>query len=87
MKCLLEIGGAIMDINEFVKNFAEQFEDTDTSEFKPDTYFHELDEWSSMSALAIIAMVDEKYEVRVKGDDIRTSNTIEDLYKIVKSRK
>jgi acyl carrier protein len=31
-------------------------------------------------------MVDEEYDVKVKGDDIRNSSTIEDLYNIVKSR-
>jgi len=76
-----------MDINEFVKKFAEQFDETDLTEFKVDTKYHELDEWSSMTSLAIIAMIDEEYSVKIKGDDIRNSKTIEDLYKIVESRK
>jgi len=75
-----------MEMNEFIANFAEQFEDTDASEFKADTVFKELDEWSSLIALSVIAMVDEEYDVTLKGDDIRSSNTIEDLYNIVKSR-
>jgi acyl carrier protein len=75
-----------MEMNEFLANFAEQFEDTDASEFKADTVFKELDEWSSLIALSVIAMVDEEYDVTLKGDDIRSSNTIEDLYNIVKSR-
>ena len=73
-------------LDEFVELFAEQFDDTDASEFKPETVFKELDEWSSLIALSVIAMVDEEYEVTIKGDDIRNSNTIEDLYNIVKSR-
>jgi acyl carrier protein len=75
-----------MDIQEFIGKFAEQFEETDTSEFKTDTKFKLLDEWGSMMALSIIAMVDEKYDVTLKGDDIRNSETIEDLYKAVKSK-
>jgi acyl carrier protein len=31
-------------------------------------------------------MVDEEYEVTLKGDDISNSNTIEDLFNLVKSR-
>jgi len=76
-----------MDISTFVENFAAQFEETDPSEFKSETVFKDLEEWSSLSALLIIAMVDENYNVRIKGDDIRNSSTIEDLYKIVESRK
>lgn len=76
-----------MELQEFVSKFAEQFEETDASAFTADTEFKQLDEWSSMMALSIIAMVDEECEVRIKGDDLRTSATIADLFEIVKSRK
>lgn len=75
-----------MEMNEFLANFAEQFEDTDASEIKAETVFKDLDEWSSLIALSVIAMVDEEYDVTLKGDDIRSSNTVEDLFNIVKSR-
>ncbi len=75
-----------MELKEFIEKFAEQFEDTDASEIKAETVFKELDEWSSLIALSVIAMVDEEYDVTLKGDDIRNSNTIEDLFNIVKSR-
>lgn len=76
-----------MEIKEFIENFAEQFEDTDASEIKADTVFHELDEYSSLIALSIIAMVDEEYDVQLKGDDMRSAVTVEDLFNIVKSKK
>lgn len=75
-----------MEIKDFIANFAEQFDDTDASEFKAETVFKELDEWSSLIALSIIAMVDEEYDVTLKGDDIRNSNTIDDLFNIVKAK-
>lgn len=75
-----------MEIKEFIENFANQFDDTDASEFKADTVFKELDEWSSLIALSIIAMVDEEYDITIKGDDIRNSRTIEDLFNAVKAK-
>ncbi len=75
-----------MGITDFIQNFALQFEETDTTLFTSETRFHELEEWSSILALSIIAMVDEEYGIRLKGADIRSSTTIEDLYNIVKSR-
>ena len=45
-----------MELNEFVANFANQFDDTDPEEIKADTVFHNLDEWSSLTGMAIIAM-------------------------------
>ena len=76
-----------MSIQDFLKNFASQFDETDASLFTPSTVFKDLDEWSSLMALSIIAMVDEEYGVALKGDDIRSANTIEDLFEIVKSKK
>lgn len=69
-----------MEINEFVEKFAEQFDDTDPSEITATTVFRDLEEWSSLIALSVIAMVDEEFDVALKGDDVRTSVTVEDLY-------
>jgi acyl carrier protein len=77
----------IMEIKDFIQNFAEQFEETDASVFTAETKFKELDEWSSLIALSVIAMADEEYDVTLKGEDIRNSSTIQDLFDIVNSRK
>ena len=75
-----------MEIKDFIENFAEQFDDTDASEITAATEFKTLDEWSSLIALSVIAMVDEEYDVALKGDDIRNANTVEELFNVVKSR-
>lgn len=75
-----------MNKNSFIENFADLFEETDASAFTPETRFKDLEEWSSLVALSIIAMVDDEYEVELKGDDIRNSDTINDLFNIVSSR-
>lgn len=74
-------------LDEFVALFAEQFDDTDPSEIKADTVFHELDEWSSLIGLSVIAMIDEEFEVAVNADDMIGSVTVEDLYKKVQAKK
>ena len=76
-----------MEINDFISNFASQFDETDATEFTAETVFKDLAEWSSLMALSIIAMADEEYSVKLKGEDIRNASTIEDLYNIVMSRK
>lgn len=67
-------------LEEFIECFAAQFDDTDSSEIKAETSFKSLDEWSSLVALSVIAMVDEEFNVTIKGDEIRNSQTVEDLY-------
>ena len=73
-------------MEKFIKHFAAQFDDTEASELTSTTVFKELEEWSSLLALSVIAMVDEEYGAKIKGEDIRNSKTIEDLYKIVTSK-
>ena len=67
-------------LNEFVELFAELFDETDASEIQASTVFHDLEEYSSLIALSIIAMIDEEFDVTIKGDDMRASVTVEDLY-------
>ena len=75
-----------MEIKDFIKNVAAQFDDTDISEFKPETVFHELDEYSSLIALTIIGMVDDEYNVTIGAEEMSSAVTIEDLFNIVKSK-
>lgn len=76
-----------MNIQDFIDNFADQFDDTDKAVFTNDTDFKQLDEWSSLTALSIIAMVDDEYDVIIKGNDIINSVTIQDLFEIVQRRR
>lgn len=76
-----------MELKVFIENFASQFDDTSVEEFKSGTKFRELDEWSSLIALSIISMVDEEYDVTLKGDDMRKAETVGELFEIVKLHK
>lgn len=74
-----------MEIKVFIESFADQFDDVDAGQLREDTKFKEIDEWSSLVALSVIAMIDDEYGVTLKGDDIRNSETIGDLFNIVKA--
>jgi len=76
-----------MELKNFVENFAAQFDETDAAVFKPETEFKKLEEWSSLMAMSIIAMIDEEYDVVIKGEDVRNAKTVEDLYEIMKAKK
>ena len=75
-----------MEIKEFVKNFASLFEDTDANEFSEESKFREFEEWSSFMALSVMALSDDMYGIKLNGEDIQSSKTINDLFEIVKSR-
>ena len=71
-------------LEEFVALFSEQFDETEC--ITAETSFRDLDEWSSLLALSVIAMVDEEFEVALKADDMKRANKVKDLYEIVNEK-
>jgi acyl carrier protein len=75
-----------MEISSFLQNFVNILDDTDASLINSDTQFRTLGEWSSLTALSLIAMVDEEYSVKLTGEDIKTSTTLNDIFNIIQSK-
>lgn len=73
----------IMDLKDFIANFAEQFDDTDASEITATTDFHEIDEWGSLTGMGVIAMVKTVYGKTITGAEIRSCDSVEDLFNLV----
>ena len=74
-----------MNINEFIENFASQFDETEISEFSAETMFRDLEEWNSFLALGVMAMIKSEYDVAISADEMRNANTIQDLFDTVNS--
>ena len=72
-----------MPLEEFIKLFAAEFDNTAEDVFTAKTNYKSLDEWSSLVALSIISMVDEEFDKRLTGADLRSMDTIEDLYNLI----
>jgi acyl carrier protein len=75
-----------MDIDKFIEKLADQFDDTEPELFTPDLLFHDLEEWSSLSALSIIAFVRTEYGKKITALDIRDCQTVRDLFEMVESK-
>lgn len=75
-----------MELDQFIEYFSDLFDETDADTIVATTQFKDLEEWSSLVALSVIAMIDEEYDVEFRGDDIRNSTTVEDLYNTVLQR-
>lgn len=69
----------------FIKNFINQFDEKPNVEVTLQTKFRELDDWSSLVALSVMAMIDDEYDVQIKADEMRNAETIEDLIRVVES--
>ena len=76
-----------MEINEFIQNFAAEFDFTDASEITPQTRFQEMDEWDSLLVVMTMAMSEEKYDVSITEEEVKKAITVEDLYRLIQSKK
>lgn len=70
----------------FIANFADQFDDTELSVFVEDTRFRDLDEWSSLVGLAVLNMIAKKYDVRLTPEELKSVNTIAELFNLVSAK-
>jgi acyl carrier protein len=75
-----------MKVTEFIEKLADQFDDTDISDLQPDTEFQELEEWSSLTSLGIIAFVRTEYGKKISAQEIRSCKTISDLYELAENK-
>lgn len=73
-----------MEIKEFIEKFKDQFDDV--VEINSETNFRELNEWSSLTALNILMMIDEEYGVALPADEMRQTKTVQELFDLVQSK-
>lgn len=75
-----------MEKNEFLAKFADQFEDTDPNEIQLDTKFHDLDEWSSLVGMTVLAMAKVSYNKTITGEELKKCVTVEDVYNLINNK-
>jgi len=75
-----------MSLQEFIEKLEIEFEELTPGTLTPETSFKDLDEWSSMHALIIIALIETDCDVTITGEDLSTIETVTQLYEMVTSR-
>ncbi len=77
-----------MSIEIFIQHFINQFEDVEENlTVNKKTRYKELKQWDSLTSLLVIAMVDEKYGVTINGNDMAKTESLLDLFNLIKSKK
>ena len=60
--------------------------DIEAHEINMTDKFREYEEWSSLTYLSVIAMLDEEYDFQIEESDFRKLQTVADLYNAVNSK-
>jgi len=72
-------------LSDFIEAIAETF--STSAQVKAGIRFREMEEWSSMQALIVIAAVDEHFGVTLPEKEFRKAETFEDLHQLTISLK
>lgn len=67
-------------LSDFIQVMSDSF--SPTAGVEAGVRFRELEEWSSMQALIVIAAVDEHFGVTLPEKDFRKAETFEDLFEL-----
>lgn len=71
-----------MSIEEFIPILATMME-ADAADIEPDTEYQELEEWSSVTAMTLIAFAKTQFGKTVTGQAIRHAKTVEELFTLI----
>lgn len=75
-----------MEVDQFITNFVEAIEGVDPDAVTPSTQFRSLPQWDSLALLCLLAMIDCEYEVQIGGLDVKSAETIQDLFALVQAK-
>lgn len=75
-----------MELKDFIVDFADQFDDTDASEITADCKFHDLEEWSSLIGMGILAMAKLNYGKVISSAELKSCETVEDVFNLINNK-
>jgi len=76
-----------MEIQELISHIENEFEELQEGSLKSTSSIKEMDGWSSMHALILIALVDSHYDILLTGEELRNVESVQDLFDTICSRK
>ena len=77
-----------MEIEIFLGKIKAEFnEDYDTGDLGLDDNIKNMEWWSSMHALVIIALIDTEYDVMLEPSQMKSANTVRELFTLINNIK
>jgi len=73
-----------MNKEKFIELFQETLE-IEEQEVKMDDKFRDYEEWDSLSVLALLAMLNEEYDIVIPRNEFEKLITVKDIVEYIKS--
>ena len=76
-----------MEFNEVKTKFVDQLIGEDESQINAETDFRQLSSWDSLTAMAVIAMVEDEFKIQMTDQELKGLKNVGDIYSFVSSKK
>jgi acyl carrier protein len=76
-----------MNIHDLINYIETEFEEIENGTLIPESSIRDIEGWSSMHALILIALIDNNYDILLTGEELKNALTIQDLYDVILKRK
>lgn len=75
-----------IDLNDFVNNLAEAIEDESIKSADFNLNLNELECWDSFALMSVVAMLDHKYSLIFKYNDLYSANTVNKMFDLISDK-
>lgn len=75
-----------MNLQDLIKYLAESFDNVDSNTITADTQYQDLEDFSSLTTIEIIAVVRTKLGKTINAKEILNCKTIGELYNFISSK-
>lgn len=72
-----------MNEDKFINDFKSQFIDADEIIIDTSTEFRKIGSWDSLTGMAILVMIKDKYGVDMTDKHLKNCSTVKDVFKFV----
>lgn len=61
----------------------EEMMELDENTLTPSTVLDDIEEWDSIAVLSLIALLDDEFDIEIKGSEIREFETVADILNVM----
>lgn len=72
-----------MNIQKFIKIFAEDIVMVEVDNIKPETILDELEDWDSLAIISLNSILDENYSFTLNVQEIKSLNIFGDILSFI----
>ena len=76
----------MINAQNFLQEFKEQYVDNEASEMTMDSEFKTYSSWDSLTAISLLAEIKYRYNVELEEEDLNNCTRVADVYQLIEKK-